>query len=189
MKPLDELLDAALQAQDELAAASSQPSKLTAEAFIKAALNVPGANQKQANLILDEIDAPENRLLLPSFRRLVSKIIEPHCTAPWPLLGPYIDAEADSVLGRLRATRESFFLAAVQHAAAQFPQRFGTCEEPHAGADLVASLRTRRDDAVAELAAALQPLIRLDLVSKRIIEDAMSARRAELRKLETAKAA
>jgi hypothetical protein len=186
---LDQLLDAANAAQDELAAVSSQPTKLTAEAFIKAALNVPGATSKQATIVTEALQEPENRLLLPSFRRLVSKIVEPNCTAPWPLLGPYIDTEADSVLGRLRVTRESFFLACVQHAAATFPQRFGTSEEPHAGADLVASLRTRRDDAVAELTSSLQPLIRLDLVSKRIVEDAMNARRAELRKQETAKAA
>jgi hypothetical protein len=187
MKPLEELVDAALAASDELASASSQPQKLSAAAFIKAAHHVAGAGQKQATLILESIDLPENAMLLPSFRRLISKIIERDTTGPWRLISPYIDAEADACLGRLRCTRESFFLAASIHAAERFPERFGEATEPGASADLVASLRAKRDDAVAELSAALQPLVRLGLLDKRSTQATMDLRRDELRK--TARAA
>ena len=53
---------------------------------------------------MEGLHAPENAMLLPSFRRTVSRILQPGTGEPIRTIGFLIDTEGNSVLARPRCT-------------------------------------------------------------------------------------
>jgi hypothetical protein len=103
--------------------------KLSGPAFVKAALAVSGADQRQVSVILEALDRPENKMLLPSYRRLFSRIVEPATSSPITRLNSFFDDLGDATLARLQCTRESLQAACATNAAKSHAASFGTLEK------------------------------------------------------------
>jgi hypothetical protein len=174
---LEVIIDRAAEVVAELDTLKAQTGKLSPEAFLRAALAMPGASEKEAKEVLAALDRPENFQLQPSYRRILQKILENTCSSPIPgrLLGAYVTGEGDAVLGRIRCTRESLQAACVMQAIRRSPSRFGNREDLALDRARVSELTAERHRLFESITSELEPLIRFELVNKTIAEDAVNA--------------
>jgi hypothetical protein len=126
--------------------------KLNAKAWIAASLMVPGADKKQAELLLVEVEKPENAALASTFRRLLPLVLNPSNSGPLRKhFGAYSTPESDAALARLRCTVESLSAAVAMHAAKKFPEAFGPLTRPNELEETIGHLSAKRDELLAKI--------------------------------------
>jgi hypothetical protein len=121
----EQLLDVAADALDRLAQLHQVGGALSPAAYVAAAQQEPGADDAQADKIIEAMMGFEASQIGPSFRRLLKATEDASKTSPIRKFGGYIDEAGDAVLARLGATRQSMFLACARTVAARHPEKFG----------------------------------------------------------------
>lgn len=125
MESLEALVEQAASLQQQLAASDTpQNRKLTAKAFVAAALQMPGSDAEQAKLIASVVGQPENRELAAAWHRLALQLVEPGTSSPITRLGGFV-GEAGVVLARLGCTENSLQAAVTMELAKTRPDTFG----------------------------------------------------------------
>jgi hypothetical protein len=170
----EDLVRQAAQVESERRNLENADGNLSAAAYIETALAQPGADAKEVEVLEEAISRPENRMLLPSIRRLCNVIADFRRTNVLTKVRPYMDEEADAILSRLRCTRASLFVVAAQRMSASRPELFGKMKSPTEFADKHAALVHERDQIFSQIEQSWQ---RSDVVIEEITsEDRESGR-------------
>jgi hypothetical protein len=162
---LQALVHRAAEVEHQRRQLESVNGELTAEAYVRAALALPGADEKEVSILEEAITQPQNSMLRGSLTRMRKVILDFKRTSPVRKIAAYIDEEAASALGRLRCTYQSLFVVAAKQLVESRPEIWGEMSSPTEFEERHSKLLAERERLYAEIDATWA---RADLVIHRV---------------------